>query len=585
MKVVICIFLVIATFTVYSQVQSHEFLNFDDRGYITENENIKSGLNRESVIWAFTSSYFANWHPITWLSHILDYQLYGSNPKGHHLANLFFHIINSLVLFLVFLRMTGALWKSGFVAAMFALHPFNVESVAWIAERKNVLSTLFCLLTIRAYIHYIERPSFKRYSFMVLMFTLGLMSKPMLVTLPFVLLLIDFWPLKRLNLKDNKTIKVTTKYANKGSIILRLVFEKIPLFFLAMVSSIATYLILKSENMIETVEAYSIPARFINAMVSYLEYLKKAFWPKDLAIFYPHPANDFNLLKGLLCCIVLVGITTISVRFIKKAPYFAVGWFWYLGTLVPVIGIVQNGHQAMADRYAYIPLIGIFIIIAWGLPGLVAKWRYKKKILSVSVGVLIPFLMVVTWVQVTYWKDSIAVFKRAVKVNDKKYPSLAIVHNNLGIALSADRRYKEAIFHHRMAIKLNPSSPLKHQTLFTATAHYNLGNAFFAEQKMEEAIPNYRSAIKLIPEFIEAYINFGNALMAQKRVEEAILKYKVAIKLNPNYALSHNNLGYALAEKGSIDEAIFHYKMAIKLNPSYSDAHKNLKTAEKNLKN
>jgi len=424
LKVAICIFLMVATFCIYSQVQDHEFVSFDDPIYI-QNPNVKAGFTSESVEWAFTTMATEDWSPVNWLSHMLDYQLYGMHPKGHHLTNLFFHIANALLLFMVLHRMTGALWQSGFVAAMFAFHPLNVESVAWAAERKNVLSTLFWLLTMWAYIHYAAKPTIKRYGLVFLFFTLGLMTKSMLVTLPFALLLLDYWPLRRLKFGQERGGNETSeKNTAKRSEVFRLMLEKIPLFLLTTGLSIVTFIATKSFGAI--VEDVTFSTRLTNATVSNLEYLEKMMWPEKLAIFYAHPGNTLAVWKGILCGMALLGITIISIRLIRKAPYFAVGWFWYLGTLVPVIGIVQVGGQAMADRYTYIPLIGIFIIAAWGVPELISKWRYKEKVLSISVGIIIPTLLVTTWWQVNHWKNSITVFKHAIRVTDKKYPDFAL---------------------------------------------------------------------------------------------------------------------------------------------------------------
>ena len=418
----------VATFCIYSQVQDHEFINFDDNEYVTNNLKVQAGLTRESVSWAFTTSDHATWFPITWLSHMLDYQLYGLHPKGHHLTSLFLHIANALILFIVLSRMTGALWQSGFVAVIFALHPFNVESVAWVAQRTNVLSTFFWLLTMWAYIRYVEKPNIKRSGLMVLFFALGLMSKPMLVTLPFVLLLMDYWPLRRFKLGQEKgNGDIPEKYTDKGPDILRLVREKIPLFLLATGAGIVTFIVQKSGGALQSMETISLSARLTNAMVSYLEYLEKTVWPKGFAVFYPHPGNALAAWKGILCGLALVGITAIVIKFIRKAPYLAVGWFWYLGTLVPVIGIVQVGLQAMADRYAYVSLIGIFIIVAWGLPELMAKWRHRDKVLTILAGVWIPILMTMTWAQIGHWKNSITIFEHAISVTDKNYPTL---HNS-----------------------------------------------------------------------------------------------------------------------------------------------------------
>jgi len=560
-KVVVCLFLMVATFCVYSQLQDHEFINFDDAIYITDNLRVQAGLTSESVKWTFTTFYFQNWHPMTWLSHMLDYQLYGLNAKGHHLTSLFLHIANALILFIVLSRMTGKLWQSGFVAAMFAFHPLNVESVAWVAERKNVLSTLFWLLTMWAYIHYAEKPTVKRYGLVFLFFTLGLMSKPMLVTLPFVLLLLDYWPLRRLKFgKDRGNNDILEKNTAKRSETSRLVREKIPLFLLSASSCIVTFLAQKIAGDVKSLDLLPLQARLTNAMVSYLEYLRKMIWPEKLSIFYPHPENTLAVWQGILCGMALVGITVISIRLIRKAPYFAVGWFWYLGTLVPVIGIVQGYKwtHGMADRHLYIPLIGIFIIVAWGVPELISKWRYKEKVLSVSAGIIIFTLLITTWMQVSHWYNSITIFKHAIRVTDKKYPDFAIAHNNLGIALFAERKNEEAIYHYKMAIKLKPTH---------TEAHYNLGIILFAERKNEEAIYHYKMAIKLNPNFTNAHYNLGTVLKQVGDFEGAIEHYREAIKFKPNFASAHYNLGYTLLQKGEMKEAVPHFRETVRLRP------------------
>jgi len=510
-KVLICIFLMVATFCIYSQIQDHEFIYFDDDIYITNNLNVQAGLTSESFKWAFTTSHPPYWHPMTWLSHMLDYQLYGLHPKGHYLTNLFLHIASALILFIVLLRMTGTLWQSAFVAALFALHPLNVESVTWIAERKNVLSTLFWLITMWTYIHYAEKPTVKRYGLVFLFFTLGLMSKPMLVTLPFVFLLLDYWPLRRLKFgQERGHNEILEKNTAKRSEVFRLVLEKVPLFLLTIGLSIVTVHLQKIAGAVASLDVFPLQARLTNAIVSYLEYLGKMIWPSGLSILYPHPGNALPLWQGILCGMVLVGITIISIRLIKKAPYFAVGWFWYLGTLVPVIGIVQAGGQAMADRYAYIPLIGIFIIIAWGVPELISKWRHKEKVLSVSAGIIIPILLITTWWQVSHWKNSITIFKHAIRVTDKKYPNLAVIHNNLGNTLFADRKNEEAISHYKMAINLNPNY---------TNAHYNLGYALLQKGEMKEAVHHFRETLKLRPGFAAARDHLELALFRSQEIE------------------------------------------------------------------
>jgi protein O-mannosyl-transferase len=567
-KIVISIFLAVATFCVYSQIQDHEFINYDDDLYITKNLTVQAGLTAESIIRVFTKTHFGLWIPITSLSYMVDYEIYGLNPKGYLLTNLFFHIANSLLLFLVLFRMTGAIWPSAFVAAMFAFHPLNVESVAWVSDRKNVLSTFFWLLTMWAYLRYAEKPAVKRYSLVILFFTLGLMSKPMLVTLPFVLLLLDYWPLRRLKFEQERGAnEILEKKIAKGSGIFRPVFEKVPLFLLTIGSSIVTVTANNIGSGVKSFEALSLQARLTNAMVSYLEYLGKMLWPSKLALLYPHPGNALPVWQGILCGIALVGITIISIKLIRKAPYVAVGWFWYLGTLVPVIGILHVGAQLTADRFTYIPLIGIFIIIAWGVPELIPKWRYKEKVLSISTGIIILALLITTWKQTSHWKNSITIYKHTIRVTDTKYPDLAVVYNNLGIPLFAERKIEEAISNFKIAIKLRPND---------TNAHYNLGVALAANQKIEEAISHYKMDIKINPNHTKAHHNLGIALFDSHKIEEAVAHFKIAIKLDPNNAMAHYNLGIALFDNRKIEEAISHYKRAIKINPSFTKAHYNL---------
>jgi protein O-mannosyl-transferase len=558
-KIAICLFLIVATLAVYWQILEHEFVNYDDNEYITKNWNVKKGLSLESIKWAFTTGHFSNWHPVTWLSHMLDFQLYGLHPKGHLMTSLLLHVANTLLLFVILLRMTGAFWQSSFVAALFALHPFNVESVAWVAERKNVLSTFFWLLTMRAYLHYVEKPGAKEYGWVALFLTLGLMSKPMLVTLPFALLLMDYWPLKRLSFEQ-------LNFADNKVDLLRLVREKIPLFLIVVASSITTFIVQKSGGALQAMETNSLLTRLTNAMVSYIVYLEKTAWPKELAVFYPHPGNDLALWKGVVAGIALVCITIIAVKKIQRAPYFAVGWFWYLGTLTPVIQIVQTGQHAMADRYAYIPLIGIFIITAWGLSDLLTRWNHKDKAPVIFAGLLIP-LVATTWVQVGHWKNSITLFKHAINVTDSKYSDVALTHNNLGIVLEEKGQISEAMIHYRTAMKIKPDFALPHN---------NLGNVLFATKNTAEAIDYFNSALKLRPDYAMAHNNLGIALEQKGELEKAIAHYREAVKLNPDLVLAHYNLGIVLKEKGELEEAVSHYRKALKYKPDFALAHINL---------
>jgi len=512
-KIIICVLLVLATFAIYSQVQDHKFINFDDDAYITESSLVQAGLTNENIIRVFTTTHFGGWTPITSISYMLDYQLYGLNPKGFLLTNLFFHIANSLLLFLILFRMTGAIWQSAFVAVVFALHPLNVESVAWVAERKNVLSTLFWLLTMWAYVHYAEKPTVKRYGLVFLFFTLGLMSKPMLVTLPFVLLLLDYWPLERFKLgRREREFKIAQKdkYFNGEKNISKLVLEKFPLLILSALCSITTLIVFKKAVESVAQDPVSILAILTNAMISYFEYLWKMLWPKGLAILYAHPGNTLAVWKGVLCGIALLAITTISIKLIRKAPYFVVGWFWYLGSLIPVICFITLGHHLIADRYAYLPLIGIFVIIACGVPELLKEWRYRKNVLKAAAGILILTLMLITWVQVSHWKSSITVFKHAIRVTDKKYPGFSVVHNNLGIALFAKQKNEEAISHYKMAIKIKPDY---------AEAYNNLGAVLFNAKMTEEAIDYFKEAIRIRPGFAAAQKNLETVLLQSEELE------------------------------------------------------------------
>ena len=459
----ICLFLVIATLAVYWQVLNNDFVIYDDDKYVTENTHVHKGVTFDSLTWAFTSSHASNWHPLTWISHMIDYQLYGLNARGHHLTSLLFHVANTLLLFLILVRMTGTLWQSSFVAALFALHPLHVESVAWVAERKDVLSTFFMMLTVWAYILYVKKREIKGYLLVVLFFVLGLMSKPMLVTLPFILLLLDFWPLGRLCLlRDTKNV-ATGQHTNERADIFRLVLEKAPFFALAVGSSIVTFIVQERGGAMEIAKTYSIQTRIINAFVAYTEYIVDMIWPVKLALLYPHPGNSLQLWKGVVAGFALVLITILVIRKARRIPYLAVGWLWYIVTLIPVIGIVQVGSQAMADRYTYVTLIGLFIIIAWGANDLLSKWRHRKIWLSTLAAIILPVLIVLTWKQVQYWENGITLFKHTLRHTSNNY----VIHNNLGIVLREQGRTEEAIKHYLQALRSNPDYAL---------AHYNLSN-------------------------------------------------------------------------------------------------------------
>ena len=559
--ILVCLFLILATFTVYWQVQNYDFVNFDDSKYTYENRHVQEGLTLESITWAFTTIHASNWHPLTWLSHMLDYQLYGMNPGWHHLTNLFLHIANTLLLFLVFRKMTDSLWQSGFVAALFALHPLHVESVAWVSERKDVLSTFFWMLTMWSYIWYVEHPAVKRYILVVLFFALGLMSKPMLVTLPFVLLLLDFYPLNRFQSQQPKG----SANAQQRSIALRLILEKIPLFVLVAMSSAMTFYAQKHGGAVKSLDFFPLKARLANALVSYVKYIGKMVYPSKLAVLYPHPGMlPWWKIAGAF--LLLVSISFLAIRVVKQSPYFAVGWLWYLGTLVPVIGLVQVGIQSMADRYTYVPLIGIFIIIAWGIPELVAQWQYSKIWLATLATVVLTILMAMTWKQVGCWENSITLFEHTLKVTTNNY----VPHNNLGMALENQGHTKKAIEHYLQALQIKPDYE---------DAHYNLGLVLDKQGRTAEAIEHYLQALRIKPDFEKAHNNLGAALDKQGRTEEAIEHYLQALRLKPDYEKTHNNLGAAFFSKGRIDTAIVHFREALRIKPDYAVAQDNLKQA------
>ena len=598
----IYLLLVLTTVTVFWQVRNHEFINLDDSKYVTENRHVQNGLTLDSMIWAFTTTQVANWHPLTWLSHMLDCQLYGLNPKGHHLTNVFLHLLNTLLLFFILQRMTGALWRSGLVAAFFALHPLHVESVAWVAERKDVLSTLFWLLTMWGYIWYVERPRLTRYLLTLLAFTLGLMTKPMLVTMPCVLLLLDYWPLKRFQLSQpgGDTPATTGIFKEQGVPFLRLLLEKTPFFALAAASSIVTFLAQRSGGAVSALDVYPVKIRIANALVSYVSYIGQMVWPRGLAVFYPHPGTHLPGWHAVGAGLLLACISIAVIRAARRHPYLAVGWLWYLGTLVPVIGLVQVGAQAMADRYTYVPLIGLFVIIAWSIPDLLAGNHYRKIVLSMAVGTVLLALTVSSWLQVQHWKNNLTLFKHALKVTAKNYvahdslgnalaqqgkveeaidhyyealkikPNLVNLHNNLGVALLEQRKVKEAMSHYDIALRLNADY---------AETYNNFGVAWFTVGEFDKAIAHYHEALRLDPAYGKAHNNMGNALVEHGRFEEAILHYSKALETKVHYPEAHNNLGVALAQQGKLNEAIVQFKEALRLKPDYTQARANLDLA------
>ena len=550
----ICAVLAAAVFIVYGQVRHNGFVNYDDQTYITENSHINGGITIPSVIWAFTAFHFYMWHPLTSLSHMLDCQLFGLDPSWHHIVNLLFHTVNTLLLFWVLQRMTGAVWPSAFVAAVFGLHPLNVESVAWLAERKNVLCGFFWMLTIAAYVRYAERPGIGRYLLVVLAFCLGLMSKPMIVTLPFVLLLLDYWPL-----------------GQKGRSAWRLIGEKVPLFILSAIVSVITFFAQQNTAAVVRVGDLPVGFRIANTVVSYVIYIRKMIWPTGLAVFYPHPGNRLSMWQVLLSAVLLIVVSALVIWLAgfgklttsRRHKYLLVGWLWYLGTLVPVIGLVQVGEQALADRYAYISLIGLFIIIAWGLPELLERQRYRKIVLVASATVALLILSVCTYVQVRYWQDSITLFEHTLAVTKDNYGA----HFGISKPLLEQGRVDEAIYHSREAIRILPDY---------ADAHVSLGSALIGKGQFDEAVVHFTRALQIEPNCPQAHAGLGYVLGHRGMLDDSVKEYQLALQLLPDNPSFHNDFGVVLGQKGEFDHAVEHFTRALQIKPDFAEARRNL---------
>jgi tetratricopeptide (TPR) repeat protein len=585
-------FLVAATVAVFWQVRDHEFVYHDDDMYVYENPHVQAGLTSESVRWAFTTGHFANWHPLTWLSHMLDCQLFGMIPGLHHVSSLLFHVVNTALLFLILRRMTGESWRSAFVAALFALHPLRAEPVAWISSRKDVLSSFFFMITLLAYARYAERPRVLRYFMVLLSFALGLMAKPMLVTLPFVLLLVDYWPLARVHGELSAA-------GAKARFYWRLLREKLPLFALAAASSVVTYIVMQRGGGIESLNL-PFRARVMNALVAYVVYMGKMFWPRRLAAIYPHPGDSIPQWQVAGSVLLLVCVSAAVVRSARRHPHLAVGWFWYLGTLVPVIGLVQVGYHAMADRYTYVPLIGLFIMVAWGVPESVARWRHRRVGLAVAALAVLLALMVGTWFQVGYWRDSVTLFEHAISVtsdNDAAHTHLGMVHlhqerldeareqfaeavrinpeqyagwSNMGVVLRRQGELEESVACFSEALRIKPDF---------AAAHNNLGMTLFAQGKLDAAVEHYRQALEIERDCVIAHCNLGRSLLAKGALEEAASHFSEAAQLDPNCAEAYSGLGSVLLKQGETGEAIEQISKALRIDPDNVDAHHNLGVA------
>jgi len=604
--VCLCLLLVAVTLAVYWPVTRCDFVNYDDPDYFSSNAHVQAGLTSDNVVWAFCTGYASNWHPLTWLSLMLDRELSGPGPAGPHFTNLLFHLANTVLLFLLLRQMTslrpdtdiGALasakppaqpgsstqaavnWRSAFVAALFALHPLHVESVAWISERKDVLSTFFGLLALWAYARFVQKsavrsqksevenqvsglrpPTSGYYWLALLFFALGLMSKPMLVTLPLVMLLLDWWPLGRVSRVEGRVPNAPAP-ASQLLTFNRLVLEKIPFFVLSAISCVVTFIAQQKGGAVTKLAGISMTGRVANAFVSYARYLDKTLWPSPLANPYPHPGHwGFPLV--IYSVALVAGLSAIAVLFARRFPFFFTGWFWFVGTLVPVIGLVQVGIQSMADRYTYVPLIGLFIIFVWGL----AETGMSRQVPKTLIAVLIAMVLVVSALrtrnQLSYWQNNETLFRHTLAVTENNY----LAYNNLGTWLSKRGQIAEAMDCFRKSLQINPDN---------SDVLYNLGNAFAKLGNWDEAINNYQRALQITPNQPDVLDNLGFALAAKKQFAAAVVCFEAALKLNPDYADAHNNLATVLFIQKNYKEAGRHFREALRITPGNPQIYSNL---------
>jgi Flp pilus assembly protein TadD len=583
--VCLCLLLAAVTLVVYWPVTRYDFVNYDDPDYFSSNTHVQAGLTPGNMVWAFCTGYASNWHPLTWLSLMLDRELSGPGPAGPHFTNLLFHLANTVLLFLLLRQLTGlrrdqsALsaraavnWRSAFVAALFALHPLHVESVAWISERKDVLSTFFGLLALVFYTRYAQKRSTDKgrassatteslaldprrstldYYLALFFFALGLMSKPMLVTLPLAMLLLDWWPLQRVTSGKWQVASVRS-----------LVWEKIPFFVLSAISCLVTFIAQQKGGAVTKLARISMTDRVENAFVSYARYLDKTLWPASLANPYPHPVHwEFPLV--IYSVTLVAGLSAIAVLYARRFPFCFTGWFWFVGTLIPVIGLVQVGVQSMADRYTYVPLIGLFIIFVWGL----AETGMSRQVPKTLIAVLIAMVLVVSALrtrnQLSYWRDNETLFRHTLAVTENNY----LAYNNLGTWLSKKGQIAEAMDCFHKSLQINPDN---------SDVLYNLGNAFAKLGNWDEAINNYQRALQITPNQPDVLDNLGFALAAKKQFADAVVCFEAALKLNPDYADAHNNLATVLFIQKNYNEAVRHFREALRITPGNPQIYSNL---------
>ncbi len=577
-NVMVAIFLLVIVWFAFGPALTHGFIDYDDHRYVVQNPTVTNGLTLGGIQWAFTHVHASNWHPLTTISHMIDCQLYGLQPWGHHLTNILLQAATAVLLFLVLRNLTGDPWPSMFVAAIFAVHPLRVESVAWVSERKDVLSGVFFMLTLWAYARYARSngPSPFRYITVVVFFAFGLMCKPTLVTLPFVLLLLDYWPLGRTQRSSSRArANMASQEPQRRNTWPRLVVEKLPLFALSAASCVAT--LLAQKQALDISVKPPLEERVGNALISYAVYVGQMIWPARLAVLYPYPEGNLKVPQVILALLLLLMISVAFFLWRKKYPFLLIGWLWYLGMLVPMIGIIQVGSQVRADRYTYLPQIGLYLLVTWGAMELFHRWRRTREVLAITAGLIIVALTTRSNLQTSYWRDTETLWKHAIASTSNNY----IAHNNLAQVLSQSGRFDEAIAECQKALKIKPDF---------AAAHNNLGSALLQNKQsgdgargqdgaVDEAIEHYRKALQIKPDFTQAHSNLGNALLQKGQMDEAIAQFQKTLEMEPNYAEAEFSLGNAFLQKREVNEAIAHYQNALEIDPDYSEARYNLGNA------
>lgn len=570
-KWLVCVGLALLVWTVFGQARSFSFVSYDDPVYVAENSNISDGLSFRSIAWAFTHSHAENWHPLTTISHMLDAQFFGLNSGAHHVVSVLLHAVAAILLFLWLGKVTGRMWCAAFVATIFAIHPLRAESVAWIAERKDVLSGVFLMLTLLAYTRYARQRSFGSMSLAAVVFACGLMSKPMLVTVPAVLLLLDVWPFGRIDQqKEQRTEDRGRTSELRGQSLAGLIMEKIPFFALSALSAVITILVQKTA--VSSLETLPLKWRIENAVVSCVTYLGQLFWPAKLAAFYPHPQGQLALWQVTGATLLILALTVIAFVLRKTHPYLLVGWLWYLVMLLPVIGVLQVGLQAHADRYTYLPLIGPIIAITWFFADLVAARRSLQPVMAIAAVLIIASFTFVAHTQASYWQNSETLWEHALVVTKDN----DVAHNNLGNVFLNRENFGEAVSHFQKALNIRTQKGESQFSTGAALSNNNLGIAFTRMGRVAEGVAYYRRALGIWPEYADAHYNLGTALFEQGQMDEAMKEWNKTLAIHPQDAGAHSSMGNALLQKGAPRDAIAHYEMALQTDPNAATASNNL---------